>query len=192
MAPGRVEEVGTVMRERFMRILRDEKAPFATVKALLACTMRQISEEMGLPDYSDRAGEIYRELFTEYGSLYDDAAGCLERLAGMGKTLYLISDADKDVLCEELELFGIRHYFSGFVISSEVEGYKPSKPMVDGALKLCREPKEGIVLVGDDRVDIMTAQRMGVAAITVRCPRGREWGAEHALGTLDELFGVIE
>ncbi len=192
VAPDLVERIAPVMQRRFLAMLRDETLPFAPVKALLACVIAEICAEFGLPDQSDRAAQYYRELFTQEATLYDDVLECLGRLRATGKRLIIVSDADADVLHAELEHFGIHDYFDNFVISSDVRGYKPGRAMAEAAAAFCPEPRSGAVFVGDEAVDVLTARKMGVGVVIVRNSRGEELGADYVLGSLSELFSVIE
>lgn len=192
VAGERAFEIEPALKDQFTAMLRDESLPFVPIKAILASVVKTVCREFGLPDQGDRVATYYRELFTMKASLYDDVIPCLDRLKALGKTLHMISDADADVLIEELNRFGVRKYFTKLVISSEVQGYKPSEPMVTAASALCREPRSRIILIGDDAVDIRTAKRIGIKAVTVRCPDGLALGADFALNSLAELFDLIE
>jgi putative hydrolase of the HAD superfamily len=180
------------LRDNFVAAVRDHSAPFRSIRKLLELSVRAVCSKRGLPDVSASAGTLYRECFTSQARLYDDVIPTLNYFRERGVRMIVISDADADVLFEELELFGIRDYFDDFVISSEVKGYKPSRPMVEAGRARCREPLAGNLLVGDDIVDIETARRMGIPAATVRNTRGHELGADHAFTTLDQIRDLFD
>ena len=191
ISPERCSEIADTLRTQFMTMLRDESLPFATVKELLACSFREIAETHDVPDLSHEAARYYRECFTERAGLFDDVVPTLRYLRERGIRMIVISDADADVLNEELILFGIRDFFEDFIISSEVRGYKPSAPMVDAGRRLCRQPMAGNLLVGDNPVDVVTAGRMEIKAALVRNSEEPGFQAAYVFESLDELRSII-
>jgi putative hydrolase of the HAD superfamily len=190
--PGGAADIESDLRGHFIAAVRDQSAPFRSVRELLELSVMAVCKEHGLPDVSAQAGAFYRECFTSQARLYDDVIPTLNFLRERGVRIIVISDADADVLFEELELFGIRDYFDDFVISSEVKGYKPSGPMVEAGRARCRDPLSGNLLVGDDKVDIETARGMGIPVATVRNSRGYELGADYAFTTLDQIRDLFD
>ena len=172
----------------FMRRFGDREAPFRTIKELLTQTFKAASFQFGLADRSGEAPALYRQLFVEAAQLYPGVREVLAGLSDRGVRLIMISDADADILYEELDRFNIRSFFEAFVISGEVEAYKPDESMVAAAVAHCREPFHGILLVGDSAVDYETARKMGVTPVAVHNPAGLEQGAAFSLDSLTDLL----
>ncbi len=185
------ETFGEDLKWEFLEGFRDEKRPFATVTDTLSRSLRSVCTEHSLPDASGRAAELYRDVFIEHAVLYDDVNTVIPAIYDLGITMHIISDADAYLLEEELEVFRIRRFFDRLVISSDVGGYKPSAAMVEAGRALCREPKEGILLVGDAEVDVVTAKRMGVKSVVIRDPDCERLGADYCFDSLEGVLGLL-
>ena len=150
MSPVETNQIADFMIKEFMTIYSDEHPErFYTIKELLALAIQKAAVEFGVPDISDQVPKYYRKNHLEQGVLFDDTIPVLEKLKRMGTKMVLVSDADADVLVEQLEAFGILDYFSAMVISSHVGAYKPSDLVVREAARYCHEPYSGILMVGD-------------------------------------------
>ncbi len=182
------DRLAAFLKQRFFELFQHPEAEFRPIRELLRSAFADAATALGIPDHSGRAHELYRSLFVEHAGLFPDVLPVLDYLDARGVRLIMISDADADVLYAELDKFGIRNRFEAFIISSEVRAYKPGDPIVAAAEKYCRGPRERILLVGDDEVDILTAKRLGVKAAAVHQPRGAEFGADFVLERLSDLI----
>jgi len=185
-------ELAHFLKERFLDLYRDHSQPFRPVEQLLAVVLKQAANNLGVPDKSEQAGEIYRGLFIDQATLYDDTIPTLESLRSHNIRMVIVSDADADVLYEEFNRLSLRPYFDSYVISSEVQAYKPSAPIVQAAREQCREPLHEICMVGDTIMDIHTAHKLGVQAVHIDRRNAPEQSAEHVITSLTELPRIVE
>jgi len=193
MDSSRIDHISRYMIDTFMAIYRDENYPrFHTIKELLAISVRKAAEKFDLPDISDQVERFYRRNHLEEGYLYDDTVTVLKELKNRGIRMILVSDADADVLVEQLENFGILDFFEARVISSHVGSYKPSRRTVAEVRRHCRKPLDGILFVGDTRVDVRTAQRLGVVSVLINRDGDFRHEADHRITGLSELLDIIE
>ncbi len=189
MDPSREEEIFRYMVDEFMKIYLDPSPPrFYSIKELLALTSRMAAGLFRATDVSDRAVELYRKNHLQNDYLYDDTIPTLNKLRRNDVKIVLISDADADVLLEQLETFDILKYFSATIISNQVRAYKPSDKTVAEALKYCREPKDGILFVGDTIVDMQTAAKMKVTSALINRNGKFKYDADYHIGGLSEIF----
>jgi len=178
--------------EKFMSIYLDENPEkFYNIKEILAITASDTAARYGLPDVGDEIVDLYRTAYIDRGYLYDDTIATLERLKKDGLKIILISDADDDVLVEQLKKLGIWDYFDSAIISSVTGAYKPSDIVVEKALEYCDEPHSGILFVGDTIVDIKTARKMNIASVLINRDNHFRLEADYKISGLDQLFGII-
>jgi FMN phosphatase YigB (HAD superfamily) len=180
------------MIDRFMLRYNDENcSPFYSIKELLVICAREAAQKYGFPDLSGEVAELYRENHLNNGTLYEDALPVLMRLRERNIKMILASDADADVLLEQLEKLDILRYFAGLVISSNAKGYKPSDAVVREAAKFCREPYSGILFVGDARVDMLTARKLGVRSVLINRSGDFKYDADYKITNLRAIFEII-
>ncbi len=185
------DELARFLKDRFLDLYLDASQPFRTVQELMAVVLRQAANNLGVPDASDRAPAIYRQLFLKEATAYADSMPALTELEKMGVRMIIISDADASVLYEELDQLGLSRFFDGYVISSEVQGYKPSAAMVNKAREFCREPMSEIMLVGDTLMDVHTAHKLGVQSVHIDRRNQPLERADHVITSLLELPDLI-
>lgn len=178
--------------ETFMSYYENEKLEtFYTVKEILAISLKKASEKFDVPDLSSETEKYYRKNHLETGKLYDDILPVLKKLKEKGITLILASDADADVLVEQLEKLGILHFFDGRIISSDVRAYKPSEKVVLAAKKYCNKPLSGILFVGDNKVDVKMAKKLGVKSVLIHRDGRFKTDADYQIASLNELLNII-
>ncbi len=191
--PSREEAIFRYLVDEFMKIYLDPSPPrFYSIKELLALTARMAAGYFRATDVSDRAVELYRSNHLKNDYLYEDTIPTLNKLKSNDVKIILISDADADVLLEQLEMFDILKYFSATIISNQVRAYKPSDKTVAEALKHCREPMEGILFVGDTIVDMQTAAKMKVTSSLINRKGKFKHDADYHIGDLSEIFHLQE
>ena len=176
------------MLQTFELVKQRSGAEFLDVKGLLKETCRVLADEFGVVDIGDRAVCLYREAFLETVRLFPGVEETLALLRRCGVRMIIVSDADADVLMPEFDQLGISGYFEGMIISSEVRAYKPSDAMVECILAECKLPDEGVLFVGDNRVDVQTASKLGVDSVFI----GRtDTGATFTIDTFSELAPLL-
>ncbi len=189
----REEEIFRYLVDEFMKIYLDPKpARFYSIKELLALTAKMAAEHFDVADISGRAVEIYRRNHFDNDYIFDDTLPTLNKLRSDNVKIILISDADADVLLEQLELCGLMRYFEATIISNMVQAYKPSDKTVAEALKHCREPKDGILLVGDTEVDMQTARKMKIKSALINRNGHFKHEADYYIKDLSEIFQLKE
>lgn len=190
--PERKDEIFEFMKKKFFEMYLDENPPrFHTVKELLAICAQKASEKFGLPDICDMVPDCYRRAHLENDVLFEDTLPTLQRLKKGGIKLILASDADADVLLEQLETLGILEYFDASVISSNVKAYKPSDATIKELLKYCDEPYSGILFIGDTIVDVKTARKMKVKAVLIDRDSNFKINADYRISGLNQIFDII-
>ena len=177
--------------ETFMSYYENDRMEkFYSVKEILAISLKKAADKFGLPDLSDETEKYYRKNHLETGKLYDDTLPVLKKLRKQSVTLILASDADADVLIEQLEKLGILHFFDGRIISSDVRAYKPSDKVVTAAMKYCTEPLSEILFVGDSIVDVKMAEKMTVKSALINRKGKFMTDADYQINSLTELPGI--
>ena len=102
------------------------------------------------------------------------------------------SDADPDVLDEELATFEIYKYFDEILISGNIRAYKPSDKMSLAIKDKCKKPYSDILFVGDTEVDILTAKKIGARSVLIRRNGSFPIEADYCITGLEELFNIID
>lgn len=100
--------------------------------------------------------------------VYAGVKETLARLRSEGKKLYLLSNAQRDFTCPELEMTGLTGCFDGILISS-VEGVKkPSRLFFDRLLERYGLDAKKCLMVGnDEQSDIGGAIRVGMDSLYI-------------------------
>ena len=193
MDRSRKDEIFEFMKKRFMAMYLDENpAAFHSIKEMLTICAADAAKEFDLADFSDQVEECYRRNHLDNDTLYSDTVPVLKKLKQRGLRLILISDADADVLDEQLAGYDLHRFFDGFIISSNTRAYKPSEKVVMKALEYCREPLSGILFVGDTKVDVMTARKMNVRSVLIYRHNEYKTEADYKISTHDEIFDIID
>jgi len=193
MDPDKKEELFRYMVDEFMKIyLAPDPPRFYSIKELLRLTSKMAADKYGVKDVSDRAVELYRKNHMEYDVLYDDTLRALDKLTELGVKIVAVSDADADVLLEQMDFFDIKKFFDDIVISSHTEAYKPSDKVIARLKKHLREPYSEIMFVGDTKVDVQTAEKMGVKSVLINRGKNYNIKADYKINSLDELLDIIQ
>ena len=110
----------------------------------------------------------FRALSREYLRVYPGVKETLAELRRRGKRVYLLSNAQRDFTCPELEMLGLTRLFDGILISS-VEGVKkPSKLFFDRLLaRYGLDPKKCLMVGNEEKSDILGAIRAGMDSLYI-------------------------
>jgi 2-haloalkanoic acid dehalogenase type II len=191
--PKREREIFDFLLKKFMLYYENDKAKkFYSVKEILAIALKAAAEELNLPDLSDETEKYYRINHLKNARLFDDTMSVLEKLKDNNIKMIISSDADDDILLEQLEMFGILDYFDGLIISGNVKAYKPSDIVVEEALKYCRKPFSGILFVGDNIVDMKMAQKMKIKSALINRRGKFKYDADYRISSLKELIDIFQ
>lgn len=140
------------------------------------------TEFAGVPE--ERAADAvayYREYFADRGIFENELyAGVPELLSGLkdaGCGVYLATSKPTVYAKRILEHFGIADSFDG-AVGSELDGRRTDKAeVIAHLLEKYRLPREGTVMVGDRKFDILGAAAVGIEAI----------GVSYGYGSTEEL-----
>lgn len=114
------------------------------------------------------AGELFRIQSTQYLKLYDGVVEVLEELKNRGKSLYVLSNAQRVFTAPELRLLGIEHYFHGIFISSDHAYKKPSPRFYEALISKYQLDKKKSIMIGNDPVtDIKGAYELGLDSLYI-------------------------
>jgi len=147
--------------------IKNKGTEFCNVKAMLSLLAKKIATEYGVKDLSLQAANIYNSVYLDSVSLCAGVIEILSFLKDRNISLIIVSDADADVLRPQLRKLGINLFFDQFIISSEIGGYKPSDAMIRAVNKHCIGTRNGMLMVGDSRDDVLTADKLGIASALI-------------------------
>jgi putative hydrolase of the HAD superfamily len=150
----------------------------------------RVTDRAGVPRVSPFA---FAELFAHFGSaaawrLFDEVPAALARLAARGFRLAVLSNWDER-LPDVLAGLGVAERFEAIVLSVEVGVEKPHPAIFAAAAERLGLPPEGIVHVGDRRLeDVEGAEGAGLRALWL----ARDGGGDLAdLSTLPDRVAAL-
>lgn len=165
---------------------------FLSVRQMLELSLSKVSSLLEVQDLSKFAHQYYKEFYFNKSCLYDDVIEVLKELRKKAVRLIVFSDADSDVLIEELKILNIYDYFEQFIISSDVRSYKPSDRIVNEGLKYCDINNSNTFIVGDSKVDILSGKKMHIKSILInRSCKKNDYQSDYTINSLDELLSIV-
>lgn len=172
---------------------RDQKR-FMDVALMIKTAMIEAEKKLGLGSLNERAHDLYEDVYLKNAILYPEVKEVLSEIKRKGIRMIVLSDADSDVLLEGLKWLGIYEYFDDFIVSSDVKAYKPSDKIVKAALNLLSVSPDKAMVVGDSRVDIESAKKMGVTSVLINRWDNEGKGVEpdYTIKSLKELLDKIK
>lgn len=179
--------------KEFMKIYRDEHpAKFIGIKEIISIILKKAAAKFKVRDLSAKAHKLYGEAYLNHANLFDDTIPTLKKLKEMGIKLIVASDADPDVLGQELSRFEIHNYFDEIIISGNIKAYKPSDQMTEAIKDKCDKPYAEILFVGDTEVDILAAKKIGARSILIKRNGNFPIEADYCITGLDKIFEIID
>lgn len=167
--------------------------PFFKIATILEKVFSEIAMEFNIKDYSSLTANIYKEFFTQKTYLYEDTISVLKFMKNKNTRLLICSDADSEVLREELIQFKIKDYFERIFISSDIKAYKPSEKVVSILSDIIMGNREEILFVGDSRQDIITGQKLGIKTAYInRLNKKIDVKADYEIKQLAELCALYK
>lgn len=125
------------------------------------------------------AGQFFRALTTDYIRLYEGVPQMLHRLRQKGRTVCLLTNAQRIFTEYELQLLGIAEYFDKVFISSDYGMKKPDIRFFQALMDSCRLKAEESLMIGNDGIcDISGAKRAGMDAYYVHSNLSPEYAAD--------------
>lgn len=165
---------------------------FMTVKEILSESCKIVAVKHNLKDISGQAGQIYSNYFLKRANLIKGALFILKELKKIGVSMIVASDADSDVLIEELEILGIKDFFDDFLISSDLKAYKPEEGFVVSAKKLVQGKENEALFIGDSSVDVDTAKKLGIKSVLFNQEGKFSYDADYQISDLKEILSLCQ
>lgn len=186
------QKISLFLEKQFFKIYANLNEPFIKVTDIITKVLVEASIEFGLIDISADAAKIYERVFIQESTLFDDTQPVLTRLNAAKIRIVALSDADAEILYKELDIFNIRKHFDRVWVSSEIGAYKPSDKTVNVVLQDCQKPVSGILVVGDSKVDFITAQKMGAKFALINRHNLFYDGPDYKISSLRQLLAIID
>ncbi len=191
--PERRDEIFRYLVDSFMVYYENENIErFYSVKEIIAITLKQAAEKFNVADLSGDTDKYYRLNHLRDAALFEDTLPTLEKLKERNIPMIICSDADADVLIEQMKMFKIYDYFEDLIISSDVGAYKPHGKMVEEVKKYTREPFSQILFIGDSRVDMETARRVNIKSVLINRDGKFKHDADYQITSLTKIFDIID
>ena len=122
------------------------------------------------PDDVLGALERYLSLYRKYAqkgvSLFPETQSILNFVQRHHIPQFIASNKDQYIIDEEIERFGLQHYFEKIIGGQGLELSKPTKAFAD--LVLGKKWPKRILMIGDGESDMNFAQTMGAYGLFVR------------------------
>jgi HAD superfamily hydrolase (TIGR01549 family) len=191
--PERRDEIFHYLVDSFMVYYENENIErFYSVREIIAITLKQAAEKFDVADLSGDTEKYYRLNHLRDAALFEDTLPTLDKLKERNISMIICSDADADVLIEQMKMFKIYDYFDDLIISSDVGAYKPHGKMVEEVKKHAREPFSQILFVGDSRVDMETARRVNIKSALINRDGKFKHDADYKIDSLAKIFDIID
>ncbi|MET0551642.1 MAG: HAD family hydrolase [Vicinamibacteria bacterium] len=114
------------------------------------------------------ADRLWREHYAGTGAhLLPGAQAALERLAGAGLALGIVSSGERERVDREHRTLGLGAFFETLVCGGDTERRKPHPQPLEAALERMRTAPGEAVYVGDSPEDIQMAHAAGVYAVGI-------------------------
>lgn len=153
--------------------VEDEK-----IKALIGYPLDVMYEELGVPkeyvwDYVSTYKEQYRKISTIQTKLLENAREAIE-LASEFATLGIVTTKTGLYSQELMEHFDLMKYFEVLIGREHVENPKPHEEPILKALEKMDINNKEIWMIGDTKLDLISAKNAGINSIGVLCGYGEE------------------
>ena len=140
-------------------------------------------------------GRFFHLLAAEELTLFPQVKKTLELLKKEDRNVYLLANAQKSFIKDQLRYFGIKEYFDGLYISSDYSLKKPSPVFFNQVINENKLEKKKTLFVGSDfETDLLPAKKLGyLTCLVLRSGRVLS-SAERADFVVDngELKKVLE
>jgi len=118
--------------------------------------------------FGEYTAKTFRVISTKYIKLYDGVTDLLDSLKTAGKSVYLLTNAQRWFTAPEIKMLGLEDKFDGIVISSDEYTCKPDKAFYNIILKRYNlNPKETIMIGNDCKADISGAYNAGIDSLYI-------------------------
>ena len=126
---------------------------------------KKVTPSEELPAHTANAFRCYS---TDYIRLYDGVEDFLKALNEKGKKVFLLSNAQHDFTVGEIDMLGLRKYFTDIFISSDLACKKPDPQMYQMLFDKHKLAKSETIMIGNDCVaDIRSAYDFGIQSLYI-------------------------
>lgn len=188
------DKVRDVAFKVFIKLYQNsvESNHFQSIEEIIATTLEILTKDYGYPDISDRARDIYYDVFLHKSSLFPETQYLLDTLYRNGVTMVIASDADSVIMKEWLVKHKLDKYFVDICTSGLVEAYKPADKFVVYLTKYTSNNEENSYFVGDNKVDIESGKKLGIKSVLIdRRNTGDKMDADYVIHDLNELLSIL-
>ena len=110
----------------------------------------------------------FRCYSTKHIRLYDGVREFLENLNKKGKKVFLLSNAQHDFTCPEIDMLDLKKYFTDIIISSDVACKKPDPYMYQILFDRHKLIKDETIMIGNDCIaDIKSSYNFGIRSLYI-------------------------
>jgi phosphoglycolate phosphatase-like HAD superfamily hydrolase len=165
---------------------------FQTMEDMITGTLGILAKDYGYPVTSNRARDIYFDVFLHKSSLFPEIPYLLDTLYKNDTSMIVASDADIVLTKEFLVKHKIDKYFVDICTSDLVEAYKPADKFVRYLTRYTSDNEENSYFVGDNRVDIESGEKLCIKSVLIdRRNREDKMGADYVIHDLKELLPIL-
>jgi len=165
---------------------------YQSVEDILANSLALFAKKHKYADISGEAHNIYFNAFLYEAKLFPDTSRVLDILYRNNVRMIIASDADVELMEEELVKYDIKKYFIDVCTSGLVRAYKPSDKFVDYLRKYTANNEINCYFVGDRGVDIECGKKLGIKSILVDRTNSKEqMDADYIIHDLRELLPIL-
>lgn len=167
------EYTGRQLKEKYIEYVRLEKdkvrrenPQYEYIDIQIERVFRRLFEDKGVKvdeSYVHTVCTAFRCYSTKHIELYDGVIDLLETLKAREKKIYLLSNAQQIFTENELNMFGLPHYFDGILISSDVQCSKPDINFYNKIINRFNLDKRQTIMIGNDWIcDIQGSRKAGL------------------------------
>lgn len=134
---------------------RAKNAGFSQIDIRLEHVFARLYEKKGINAENHLVlltAQFFRAISTKYIRLYDGAMDLLKSLKAAGKSVYLLTNAQRCFTVPELRMLSIYELFDGIVISSDEYTCKPDKAFYNIIIDRYKLKKEETIMIGNDYI----------------------------------------
>jgi putative hydrolase of the HAD superfamily len=149
-----------VEKERYLNT-RGEYYPEFDIEAVFRAVLRR--EGLNNPFLVESCCKLFRMLSRERFRLYPDSLPALKEIKSHSLPMAMLSNAQNVFFLAEIDMLGLRQFFSYYIVSSTWGFRKPDPRLFSVACTLFKVQPEEAVYIGDDaEVDVRGAQSIGM------------------------------
>lgn len=169
---------GEEINEAYNRLVDAEKArvhkihkDYKVIDIKIEKVFKKLFDEKGIKATKAEVLNIassFRCFSTVYIKLYDGVIDLLDTLKQKGKNIYLLSNAQRSFIANEIHMLGLDKYFDGVVISSDEECSKPDVNYYKILFERYNLEKKESIMIGNDYIsDISGADEFDIDSLYI-------------------------